>query len=91
MSKMFRHAAGAVFLILLAEIFIFNYRHFESLFHEEITDYGLIVSDALIRQKDGSYLVGEGEAYLEFTQIDRRLDTLFFDVEIGRASCRERV
>lgn len=81
MSKMFRHAAGAVFLILLAEIFIFNYRHFESLFHEEITDYGLIVSDALIRQKDGSYLVGEGEAYLEFTQIDRRLDTLFFDVE----------
>lgn len=81
MSKMFRHAAGAVFLILLSEIFIFNYRHFESLFHEEITDYGLIVSDALIRQKDGSYLVGEGEAYLEFTQIDRRLDTLFFDVE----------
>lgn len=81
MSKMFRHAAGAVFLILLAEIFIFNYRHFESLFHEEITNYGLIVSDALIRQKDGSYLVGEGEAYLEFTQIDRRLDTLFFDVE----------
>ncbi len=81
MSKMFRHAAGAVFLILLAEIFIFNYRHFESLFHEEITDYGLIVSDALIRQKDGSYLVGEGEAYLEFTQIERRLDTLFFDVE----------
>ena len=58
MSKMFRHAAGAVFLILLAEIFIFNYRHFESLFHEEIapfitlsaTQYGeyLLVSNILI-------------------------------------------
>lgn len=82
MSKKFRRAAGVLFLILFAEIFVFNYRHWESFSNEEITDYGLLLSDALISQGDGSYLVGEGEAFLELTEINGRLDTLFFDVEL---------
>lgn len=82
MPKKYYSALGVLLLILLAEVFVFNYRHWESLSNEEITDYGLFVSQALVRQGDGAYLVGEGEVYLELTDIDRRLDTLFFDAEL---------
>lgn len=73
--------AGKVFVfVLLAEIFLFNYRHFASLSNKEITDGSLFVSAALERQGDGTYLALEGEQYLEFTEIDTQLDTAFLDV-----------
>lgn len=70
------------FLAILAETFLFNYRHWESRSNEEIRDYHLVTSEALSEQEDGTYIVGEGEKYIEFTDIGADLDTLFFDITL---------
>lgn len=66
---------------LLAELFLFNFRHWESLGNKVITDYQVTVGDGLTAQEDGTFLVDEGEKTIEFTGIDQRLNTLYFDIE----------
>lgn len=81
MPEKLRVAAKLLFLALFAEIFIFNYRHWESFSNQEIADYGTVTLQGLIREADGSYLVTEDKVYLEFPDLNRRLDTLFLDIE----------
>lgn len=70
------------FIILVAELFVFNFRHWESLGNKEIEHYQITEAEGLIRQADGTYILAEGERYLEISGIDSRLNTLFIDVEI---------
>lgn len=69
-------------LLLLAELFVFNFRHWQSFGNEQIEAYQVQTGAGLILQEDGSYLLGEGDKYVEFTGIDTELSTLYFDVEI---------
>lgn len=69
-------------IILLVELFVFNFRHWESLGNKEIVNYQITEAEGLIRQADGTYILAEGEKYLEISGIDSRLNTLFIDVEI---------
>ena len=73
----------AVFLlIVLSELFVFNFRHWESLKNKRITYYKVTEAPGLIPQTDGTYILTEGEKYLELSEINRRLDTMRVDVEI---------
>lgn len=72
----------ALIVTLLLEVFLFNFRYWESLKNEEIYDYRMQTAEGLICQEDGSYLVAEGEKYIELSKIDRELNTLFIDIEV---------
>lgn len=67
---------------LIAEVFVFNYRHFESMENKEIADYQLSMGDGFKKQPDGTYLIEEGDKTLEFTEIDTKLNTLYIDIEL---------
>ena len=72
----------ALLFILLLELFVFNFRHFQSAGNDPIEDYQVQPASGLILQEDGSYVLGEGDKYLEFTGIDAKLSTMYIDVEI---------
>ena len=72
----------ALVIVLLLELFVFNFRYWESLGNEEITDFSVQTAAGLEKQADGSYVVGEGDKYIEFTGIDQELDTLYVDIEV---------
>ncbi len=77
-----RFAAGMLVAAVLVELLIFNYRHWESLFNQEITEFDLHMSEAFIKQEDGTYLIGEGDKILEFDHIDASMKTLFLDITL---------
>ena len=67
---------------IILELFVFNFRHFQSAGNDPIEDYQVQPASGLILQEDGSYVLGEGDKYLEFTGIDAKLSTMYIDVEI---------
>lgn len=72
----------ALIAALLLEVFLFNFRYWESLKNEEIYDYSIQTAEGLLYEEDGSYLVGSGDKYIELSGIDRQLRTLYIDIEI---------
>ncbi len=87
-AKQLMHRKEVIFAIrilviaVLIEVFVFNYRHWESISNQEITDYDFHLSEAFVKQEDGTYLVGEGDKYLEFGNINARMKTLFLDITL---------
>ena len=67
---------------IIAELFIFNFRHWESGKCEEIKDYSVVMGEGLILQPDGTYLLGETNRYFELNEINKELSTMRIDIEI---------
>ncbi len=81
-QKLIRFVILASIVVLLIELFVFNFRHWESRKCEEIKDFSVVTGEGLILQPDGSYLLGETNRYLEFNKINKELSTLRIDIEI---------
>lgn len=73
---------GLLALALLLEIFLFNFRHWQSVNNQEITDYSLVLGDGILEQMDHTYILNEGNKYLEFNEINKELNTLYIDIQI---------
>lgn len=78
----FRATVIILVIVCLLELFLFNYRHWESLSNEEITDFGITTGEGLIWQDDGTFMLEAGDKYLEFTDVNAKLNTLRLDIEV---------
>ena len=77
-----RHVGICLVLLLisvLAEIFIFNYKHWTSLSYDEI-DMPLSLGSAYTICEDGSFYIGEGDQYIEITDIDTEIHNAYVKV-----------
>lgn len=86
MKKFWNHTAIKIFLlfavVFLAEIFIFNFRHWTSSGNNEITGMPLKLGSGYWDNGNGTYTVTEGELEIEIANLDDRLDTSFIDISV---------
>lgn len=80
--KKYKSVVIILAIVCLLELFVFNFRHWESLSNKEITNFSVNMAEGFVRQEDGTYLLREGDKYLEITDVDARLNTLRMDIEI---------
>lgn len=78
-------------VVLFAEIFIFNFRHWESRFNQEIYDFSFSAGNGIADQGNGIFIFGEGDKYLEFDEIDQELRTLYFEIEVLNGDIHEPI
>lgn len=75
---------------ILAEIFIFNYRHWISVSNEPQTVRPYWIGEGLVENNDGTYTVGEGSYNIAFHAEDMLLRSLYIDIlhtDTDRAHC----
>lgn len=78
----------AVLLVitLMAETFIFNFRYWESLGNDEIRDFSVELGSGYRENKDGTYLIGEGDLNIEIKNLEDELRTACIDLRICNRS-----
>lgn len=81
-KKGFRSIVKIGLFCFLAEIFVFNFRHWESKFNHAIVDFSFSTGPGVIDQGDGTFLFVEGDKYLEFTDINQKLQTMRLEIEV---------
>lgn len=76
-----------VIIILLAiglEIFVFNYRHYESAFNQTIDQYDLVVGAGLVSDGVKGYVAqAEGDKSLEIIGLDSELHNIWINLRHG--------
>lgn len=80
--KEFRSIVKICLAGLLVEMFVFNFRHWESVNNHEIVDFSFSTGNGVVDQGDGIFKFGEGEKYLEFTEINQKLNTIYLEMEV---------
>lgn len=75
---------SVLILAILIELFIFNFRHFESLFFSEnANNFTITYSENIRLNEEGELIIGNGgEGYIELNGIDSVVNNLHFDVAI---------
>lgn len=69
-------------LALLAEIFLFNFRHWQSVGNKEFSPK-VALGDGYIDNGDGTYLTGEGDYRIELVDINEKVKTAFVEVYLA--------
>ena len=70
------------FISFLAELILFNYKHWATLDNHEITPEGIILGDAYVSNEYGSYYVVEGDTSITIPELNIDLKSVYFNVTI---------
>lgn len=70
------------FISFLAELILFNYKHWATLDNHEITPEGIILGDAYVSNEYGSYYVVEGDTSVTIPELNIDLKSVYFNVTI---------
>nr|MCR4990047.1 hypothetical protein [Lachnospiraceae bacterium] len=80
-SKFFPIAVILLFACLL-EITIFNCKHWSSFFAKKSDSYKVEYGSAFIKQNDGTFLIGEGDQTIDFSDINVVLKSSLINIDI---------
>lgn len=81
-----------LFLTVLIEVTILNFRHWESLLFPPMEKYDVTIGDGIKLGKKGKGIIKDaGQAYIEFKNIDQNVKNLFLDLEIGDGKLPEKI
>lgn len=78
-------------ICFLVEIFVFNFRHWESMANHEIVEFSFSTGSGVIDQGDDTFLFVEGDKYFEFANIDQKLHTVYFEMEVLNGDNKEPI
>ncbi len=67
-------------IALLVELFVFNYKHWTTLFYKPFSAQSIVAGDGLHLQEDGTYLTSDGEKYLFFTGFSDTVKNAYVEV-----------
>ncbi len=67
---------------LLAELFLFNYKHWQTIGNHEIIPEQITLGDAYISNGDGTYSSGEGDYSIAVPNLDLELKSVYFHITI---------
>ena len=90
-KKEFRSIVKICLFVFFVEIFVFNFRYWESRFNHEIVDFSFTTGSGVVDQGDGIFLFTEGDKYLEFADIDQRLSTIHIEMEVMNGDTNEPI
>lgn len=73
-----------LFLVIsfLAELFLFNYKHWQTLGSHEIVPEQIVMGSAYIPNGDGTYSLGEGDYSISVPELDLHLRSVYFNVTV---------
>lgn len=72
-----------LFVIALGiEIFVFNFRHWESLGEKEVSDIPICLGSGYIDNQGGAYTIGEGNLDIEIKGLNFELNTACVDIAV---------
>ncbi|MCM1539995.1 MAG: hypothetical protein NC121_01910 [Blautia sp.] len=66
----------------LAELFLFNYKHWQTLPNHEVFPGLITLGDAYIPNEDGTYSVGDGDYSIILPELDLDLRSVYFNVTV---------
>ncbi|MCR4990466.1 MAG: hypothetical protein K6A38_06370, partial [Lachnospiraceae bacterium] len=66
----------------LLEITIFNCKHWSSSFAKKSDSYKVEYGSAFIKQNDGTFLIGEGDQTIDFSDINVVLKSSLINIDI---------
>lgn len=69
----------------LAELFLFNYKHWQTLGNHEVIPGEIILGDAYTPNGDGTYSLGDGDYSIRIPDLDLNLKSARFNVTINDA------
>lgn len=85
MKNLFKKKNFGIVLIILtifAELFIFNFKHWESLLFPKITEYQVTYGSGLTEQSPQLYKITDpAQAYIEFTDVNAHIDNVYLDID----------
>lgn len=67
---------------LLAELFLFNYKHWLTIRNHEIIPEQISLGDAYVPNGDGTYSSGEGDYSITVPELDLELKSVYFNITI---------
>lgn len=67
---------------LLAELFVFNYKHWQTLHNQEIIPQQITLGDAYVPNVDGTYASGDGDYSIMVPNLDLNLKSVYFNITI---------
>lgn len=66
----------------LAELLLFNYKHWQTLPNHEVVPGQIILGDAYIPNGDGTYSLGDGDYSILLPELDLDLRSVYFNVTV---------
>ncbi len=68
--------------VLAIELFVCNFRHWESLGKDELSSLSPVLGSGYIDHGDGTYTIGEGNLDIDITELDCELDTACIEIAV---------
>lgn len=90
-KKEFRSIVKICLFGFFVEIFVFNFRYWESRFNHEIVDFSFSTGSGVVDQGDGIFVFAEGDKYFEFADIDQKLRTMHIEMEVLNGDTNEPI
>lgn len=90
-KKEFRSIVKICLICFFVEIFVFNFRYWESRLNHEIVDFSFTTGSGVVDQGDGIFSFTEGDKYFEFADIDQKLRTMHIEMEVLNGDVNEPI
>ncbi|MCD7904445.1 MAG: hypothetical protein LUG24_02480 [Clostridiales bacterium] len=71
-------------VVMLMEVFLFNWRFFESFEYEQTDLYEFNYGTGISIEGSNQIKIGSGDKYIEFTDIDTKINNIYIDVRDNR-------
>lgn len=72
-------------IVLGIELFVFNFRHWESLGNREVSDSTFVLGSGYIDHKDGTYTIAEGSLDIDVEELFCDLETACIEISVLNA------
>lgn len=81
-----------ILIAILVEVFVFNFRHWESILFRPITNYEVLTGEGIEWYGDGrGKIINVEQAFLEFKNINKNVKNLFIDLTVGDGKASEKM